>query len=53
MRPLSILKKGAWYEIRSQINNREPLFRYSEALELFGQVFWAAELRFVLYAPVS
>jgi REP element-mobilizing transposase RayT len=47
MRPLRILKQGAWYEIRSQINNREPLFRYSTALELFGQVFRAAELRFV------
>jgi REP element-mobilizing transposase RayT len=47
MRPLRILKQGAWYEIRSQINNREPLFRYSKALELFDQVFRAAELRFV------
>jgi REP element-mobilizing transposase RayT len=47
MRPLRILKQGAWYEIRSQINNREPLFRYSTALELFDQVFRAAELRFV------
>jgi hypothetical protein len=36
-----------WYEIRSQINNREPLFRHSKALELFDQVFRAAELRFV------
>jgi REP element-mobilizing transposase RayT len=47
MRPLRILRQGAWYEIRSQINNREPLFRYSEALKLFNQVFRAAELRFV------
>jgi hypothetical protein len=47
MRPLRILKQGAWYEIRSQINNREPLFRHSTALELFNQVFRAAELRFV------
>jgi REP element-mobilizing transposase RayT len=47
MRPLRILKQGAWYEIRSQINNREPLFRHSTALALFDQVFRAAELRFV------
>jgi REP element-mobilizing transposase RayT len=47
MRPLRILKQGAWYEIRSQINNREPLFRHSAALALFDQVFRAAELRFV------
>jgi REP element-mobilizing transposase RayT len=47
MRPLRILKQGAWYEIRSQINNREPLFRSSTALALFDQVFRAAELRFV------
>ena len=47
MRPLRVLRQGAWYEIRSQINNREPLFRYSTALALFVQVFRAAELRFV------
>jgi hypothetical protein len=36
-----------WYEIRSQINNREPLFRRSQALALFDQVFLEAQLRFV------
>jgi REP element-mobilizing transposase RayT len=36
-----------WYGIRSQINNREPLFRRSQALALFDQVFLEAQLRFV------
>ncbi|MDR0598413.1 MAG: transposase [Treponema sp.] len=47
MRPLRVLQQGAWYEIRSQINNREPLFRRSQALALFDQVFLEAQLRFV------
>ena len=47
MRPLRVLRQGAWYEIRSQINNREPLFRRSEALALFDQVFREAQSRFV------
>jgi hypothetical protein len=54
MRQLRILKQGVWYEIRSQINNRQPLFRHSETgagepvpRALFDQVFREAELRFV------
>jgi REP element-mobilizing transposase RayT len=47
MRPLRILEQGVWYEIRTQVNNRQPLFRHSKALALFGQVFREAELRFV------
>jgi hypothetical protein len=47
MRPLRVLKRGAWYEIRSQINNREPLFHRSQAQALFDQVFREAQLRFV------
>jgi hypothetical protein len=31
MRQLRILKQGAWYEIRTRINNREPLFRRCKA----------------------
>jgi hypothetical protein len=46
MRPLRVLQQGAWYEIRSQINNREPLFRISQALALFDRVFLDAQLRF-------
>ncbi|MDR0721126.1 MAG: transposase [Treponema sp.] len=47
MRPLRILKQGVWYEIRTRINNRQPLFRHSRALALFGQVFQETELQFV------
>jgi REP element-mobilizing transposase RayT len=47
MRKLRILKQGVWYEIRTQINNREPLFRKPEVREIFNRVFSEAELRFV------
>jgi REP element-mobilizing transposase RayT len=47
MRPLRILKQGAWYRIRSRINNREPLFRRSKALAVFERVFRETERRFV------
>ncbi|MDR2784979.1 MAG: transposase, partial [Treponema sp.] len=35
------------YEIRTQINNREPLFRWPEVRALFNRVLHEAELRFV------
>jgi REP element-mobilizing transposase RayT len=35
-----------WYEIRTRINNREPLFRYHKALALFAQVFQETKQRF-------
>ncbi|MDR2784938.1 MAG: transposase [Treponema sp.] len=47
MRKLRLLKQGVWYEIRTQINNREPLFRMSKVREIFNRVFHEAELRFV------
>ena len=47
MRSLRLLKQGVWYEIRTRINNREPLFRLHKALALFGQVFRETKLRFV------
>jgi REP element-mobilizing transposase RayT len=47
MRQLRILKQGAWYEIRTLINNREPLFRRYKALAVFAEVFRETELRFV------
>ncbi|MDR2051913.1 MAG: transposase [Treponema sp.] len=47
MRKLRELKQGVWYEIRTQINNREPLFRKQKALEIFDQVFYETGLRFV------
>jgi REP element-mobilizing transposase RayT len=46
MRSLRILKQGVWYEIRTRINNREPLFRRAKALALFDQVFRETERRF-------
>jgi hypothetical protein len=36
-----------WYEIRTQINNRKPLFCEDKALEIFDQVFYETGLRFV------
>ncbi|MDR2786561.1 MAG: transposase [Treponema sp.] len=47
MRKLRILQQGVWYEIRTQINNREPLFRESTVRDIFTQVFHETELRFV------
>jgi hypothetical protein len=47
MRQLRILAQGVWYEVRSRINNREPLFRHHKALALFAGVFRETGLRFV------
>ncbi|MDR0689305.1 MAG: hypothetical protein LBG08_03430, partial [Spirochaetaceae bacterium] len=47
MRPLRVLKQGVWYEIRTRINNREPLFRLHKALALFARVFRETKRRFV------
>ncbi|MDR2786338.1 MAG: transposase, partial [Treponema sp.] len=47
MRKLRLLQQGVWYEIRTQINNREPLFRWPEVRALFNQVLHETELRFV------
>jgi REP element-mobilizing transposase RayT len=47
MRKLRLLRQGVWYEIRTQINNREPLFRWSKVRALFNRVLYETELRFV------
>ncbi|MDR2364053.1 MAG: transposase [Spirochaetaceae bacterium] len=47
MRQLRILKQGVWYEIRTRINNREPIFSRYKALALFARVFRQTKLRFV------
>ncbi|MDR2054006.1 MAG: hypothetical protein LBP80_11395, partial [Treponema sp.] len=47
MRKLRELKQGVWYEIRTQINNRKPLFLISKARDIFSRVFHEAGLRFV------
>jgi hypothetical protein len=50
------LKQGVWYEIRTRINNREPLFRQgigiagsvpNKALVIFARVFRETTIRFV------
>jgi REP element-mobilizing transposase RayT len=46
MRKLRELKQGVWYEIHTQINNRELLFCVKKAREIFEQVFRETELRF-------
>jgi REP element-mobilizing transposase RayT len=47
MRKLRLLKQGVWYEIRTRVNNREPLFRRDRARALFTGVFRETGLRFV------
>jgi REP element-mobilizing transposase RayT len=47
MRQLRILAQNVWYEVRSRINNREPLFRRHKALALFARVFRETGFRFV------
>jgi REP element-mobilizing transposase RayT len=46
MRKLRELQQGVWYEISTQINNREPLFGEKKAREILRRVFREAELRF-------
>jgi REP element-mobilizing transposase RayT len=46
MRSLRKLKQGVWYEIRTRVNNREPLFRLYKALALFAGVFRETMSRF-------
>jgi REP element-mobilizing transposase RayT len=46
MRKLRVLQQGVWYEISTQINNREPLFCEDKAREIFEKVFHETELRF-------
>jgi REP element-mobilizing transposase RayT len=40
------LGQEVWYEVRSRINNREPLFRRGSALAIFARVFRETGLRF-------
>jgi hypothetical protein len=47
MRRLRVLKPDVWYEIRTAINNRKPLFRLRQALSLFAGVLDEAKKRFV------
>jgi REP element-mobilizing transposase RayT len=47
MRALRILQQDVWYEIRTAVNNREPLFRFWQALALFRRVLEETKQRFV------
>jgi hypothetical protein len=47
MRQLRKLGQNVWYEVRTGINNREPLFRRAKALAIFARVFQETMLRFV------
>jgi REP element-mobilizing transposase RayT len=49
MRPLRLLQSGVWYEIRTRINNREPLFQRHKALALFTRVFHETTERFAFH----
>ena len=46
MRKTRELARGVWYEVRSGINNREPLLRRPRAMALFIRVFGETMLRF-------
>ncbi|MDR0598134.1 MAG: transposase [Treponema sp.] len=46
MRQKRILAQGVWYEIRSQINNREQILSLPRAAALFSGVFRETTLRF-------
>ena len=46
MRQKRILAQGVWYEIRSQINNREQILSLPGAAALFSGVFRETMLRF-------
>ena len=47
MRKLRLLRQGVWYEIRTRVNNREPLFRGHKAPAIFARVFRETGLRFI------
>jgi hypothetical protein len=46
MRSKRILTRDAWYEVRTVVNNREPLFRRRQTIAVFCRVFGEAGKRF-------
>jgi hypothetical protein len=46
MRKLRLLKQNVWYEVRTAVNNREPLFSRQQTIAIFCQVFGEAHGRF-------
>jgi hypothetical protein len=47
MRKKRLLVQDAWYEVRTAVNNREPLFQQRQAVAVFCRVFGEAHGRFV------
>jgi hypothetical protein len=47
MRKKRILTQNAWYEVRTAVNNCEPLFQRRQAIAIFCRVFGEARERFV------
>jgi hypothetical protein len=47
MRKEKLLVQDTWYEVRTAINNREPLFRRLRTIAIFCQVFGEARRCFV------
>jgi hypothetical protein len=39
MRPKQVLSQDVWYEVRTAINNHEPLFCRRQAIAIFCRVF--------------
>jgi hypothetical protein len=46
MRKHRLLVQVAWYEVRTAVNNREPLFQRRQAIAIFCRVFGEAGRRF-------
>jgi hypothetical protein len=47
MRKYRLLVQDAWYEVRTAVNNREPLFRRRQAIAIFCRVLGEARECFV------
>jgi hypothetical protein len=46
MRKKRYLTRDAWYEVRTAVNNREPLFKRRQAIAIFCRMFGEARGRF-------
>jgi hypothetical protein len=46
MRQKRVLRQDVWYEVRTAVNNREPLFWQQQAIKVFCRVFGEARERF-------
>ncbi|MDR2398384.1 MAG: hypothetical protein LBD74_06455 [Spirochaetaceae bacterium] len=53
MRPLRVLQRGVWYEVRTGINDRKTLFRQHKTLTMFTRVFQETKERFVFQTRIN